>query len=254
LPHQPFDLSSAADHVVGRRVAGGVAHQQVAVLRQREPLLQQVPVAHRVGVETVDTEQVAVGLPAAPRRLGLQFRRPQPRDHVRLAPQRQLAPGRRPTRPQPRPMGRVRVARLQRVEQDAAHLRQLMHMLVAVHVVRGRAPAGLETVQLALDPLLQCTRIELAQPGAQDHALQRLARDTRQRFGQVQVQPDIDRVRARGLPQGVGAAGPGRAVAHHADGADAAGAGELHAGVIDAVVQTVVIDADRQAADRSGGG
>ena len=61
------------------------------------------------------------------------------------------------------------VAALQDLDQHLADARELVHVLVAVHMVGGRAPGGLEGVELPLDLAAGLARVD-ANLGALDVA------------------------------------------------------------------------------------
>ena len=92
------------------------------------------------------------------------------------------------------------IALAQAVHQRFADAGELLHVLVAVHVVGWRAPGGFEGVELAVDLGARGGAVKAAEERAphglrQTHAV---AAGLRERAGPVQVQTDVDASAQRG--------------------------------------------------------
>lgn len=217
-----------------------MADQQVAIANQRQPALQQDDVARSSRIEAIHAQQVGVvretsGLRATAQRGGTQRF-----DHPRL---RQGACRGGPTRvAQPRS---ARRALQQRLDQHVAHLRQLMHVLMPVHVIGATAQSLFEGVELHVD--LQTQRAAIEQPGDTAHGQRRQPARSRgeRKRRQVQMQAEVDPIAVQRAQRGHAAA-PRLAPDHATDGLYASQVGQVKTACVHAWVQSEVVGADGQ--------
>ena len=141
-----------------------------------------------------------------------------------------------------------------------AHLRENMHMLMAVDEIRKPAEGGREGLDLRADLDRDRLRFELAADGRAQRVLERKKRAVAQRAviggerlerrGQRQMQADRDPLRARGengQRHRLGARERGRHH-HHRRGIDAAAQNEFADRVVDAGRNSVIVGAEPDAA------
>ncbi len=147
-----------------------MAHQQIAIAGIEQPVLQQVGIAPLAALETIDAQQPAVGAQAFVAGLATQRGRAQRTDDARLDGllERDAAQHARRGLAQPGHAGAV--ALLEQPQQTVADNRQLVHVLVPVHIIGRAAESGLERVELARQVLVDPVRVQAPGVGAQDQA------------------------------------------------------------------------------------
>jgi len=146
-----------------------------------------------IPTEVIDTQQPCVLPEPLPLRKRRQCPRAQPRNDLALEPGARIQMRRSlrsMRRTQPQPARRVSASEL--LQQRRAHLRQLMHVLMPIHVGRGTAHGRLKSVQLARHLRAQSYRVQLVQVSPRNQVAQGLAVCGVERaLRQVQVQPHL---------------------------------------------------------------
>ena len=179
---------------VGRvGVSGRMAHQQVAVLQALEPACKQTAVCRLSAPKIIHSCKPHIQVEPQTACVAAKRCRAQGLYDPRLGPlprgQATQGNGARTAQPGPR---RPCIAARKNLKQDVADLRQLMHVLVAVHEIGRPAKHGFERFELTL--YLGTNRLSV-EPACIRTADQRgqgqVQARPAQRLGKVQVQPHL---------------------------------------------------------------
>lgn len=239
--HVELGLSRSSDRVARSVSASRMAHQQITIAGAFEPAFEMARIRGRPAVEIVDAEQPGIVSKAAAAREAAHRGIAKQLDHHRFDAQPQIAAPGAARRSQPGWRSQRAIAKLG--EQFVADPGQLVNVLVAVDISRRETERLFEGIDLTADFDAQRRSIEPSAQAVEDQRGQRPRGAPDRPFGQVEVQPDIDRA-------AIDTAQSGRAIAkdagphHAADGLQSPLFDQAKRSLVDPLVQAEIVEAD----------